>query len=168
MAKLAWKILIPFIYFLQREDIEGWDWSQWKIVCAVRASHGSRGLPAHRSAAYIASSLWAGLSWPFLMSVCSRSIWASSILSITNMKLLQDFTMSLAHPSFWGSNSLLSAFGREWGCWEKLCKQLMWGISALIPLFWALLHLKQSIYLLSAAYAANFLSLSLKKNKPKH
>lgn len=43
----------------------------------------------------------------------------SSILSITNMKLLQDFTMSLAHPSFWGSNSLLSALGGEWGCWKK-------------------------------------------------
>lgn len=115
-------------------------------------------LPAHRSAAYITNSLW-----PFLMSVSSQSIWASSILNIANTKLLRDFTMSLAYPSFWGSNSLLSALGKEWDCWKKLCKQLMWGISALIPLFWALLHLKQSIYCLSAAHAAKFLSLSLKK-----
>lgn len=46
----------------------------------------------------------------------------------------------------------------------KAIKQLMWGISALMPLIWALLHLKWSVYLLSAAYPANFLSLSLKKN----
>lgn len=137
--------------------------SMKNTVCAIRAPHGSRDLPAHRPASYIANSLWTGLSRLFLTSVCCPSIWVSFVLNLTNMKLLQDFRMSLAHPSFWGTNSLLSAFGGEWGCWEKQYEQLMWGISALMPLFWTLLHLKQTIYLLSAAYPANFLSLSLKK-----
>lgn len=37
-------------------------------VSAIRASPGSRDLPAHRSASYIANSLPAGLSRWFLMA----------------------------------------------------------------------------------------------------
>lgn len=98
--------MIPFIYFLQGEDIEGWDWSEWKAVSAIKASHGCRDLPAPGSAANIANSLWT-----FLMSVCSQSIWASYILSIT----WSFYRNSQLCHSFWGSNSLLSALGGEWG-----------------------------------------------------
>lgn len=154
------KILIHFIYFLQREHIEGWDWSQWKIVSATRVSHGSRDLPAHRSAVYSANSLWAGLSWPCLMSVCSQSIWVSSILSIT--KLLQDLTMSLAHPSFWGSNSAQCFWRgmRLLGKAEQAVNVRNFSLDTSV-----LSTSSSKTKHLLAAYAANFLSLSLKKNK---
>lgn len=118
--------------------------SMKNAVCATSAPRGSRGLPAHRSALCVGNSLQAGLSCWVLMAVCCY-------LSIFHVELNKHETCARLRDV--SGSSLI---------WERrmLGKPLVWGISSLMHLFWAL-HLKQSIYHLSATYPANFFVLVL-------
>lgn len=147
------EILIPLIYFLQGggKGCVVRPVSMKNAVSAIRAPRRSRDLPAHRSASYIANSLPAGLSR-----------WFSMATEFEHLPCWAEQTWNLYKTS--GGHWLIFSFAQF--CWSGRrmlgkYKHLMWGISALMHSFWSLLQ--QSTYHLSAAYPANFLSLSLNK-----